>query len=91
MKTDEFVAEVQQRAGLDSEAAFNAISATLATLSERLAGGEAKDLASQLPYEIGVYLMQPMAGAGVPFGLDEFFWRFPVSAAHFSAKQASRA
>lgn len=76
MKTDEFVAEVQRRAGLDSqESALNAVSATLATLSERLAGGEAKDLASQLPYEIGVYLAQPMAGAGEPFGLDEFFWR----------------
>jgi uncharacterized protein (DUF2267 family) len=75
VKTDEFVAEVQQRAGLTQEAAYNAIGATLATLSERLAGGEAKDLASQLPYEIGVYLTQPMAGAGEPFGLDEFFWR----------------
>ena len=75
MKTDEFVAEVQQRAGLTQEGAYNAISATLATLSERLAGGEAKNLASQLPYEIGVFLMQPMAGAGEPFGLDEFFWR----------------
>ena len=76
MKTDEFVAAVQRRAGLDSqEAALNAIGATLATLSERLAGGEVKDLASQLPYEIGVFLEQPMAGAGEPFGLDEFFWR----------------
>lgn len=76
MKTDEFVAAVQRRAGLSSEeAAYNGISATLATLSERLAGGEAKDLASQLPYEIGVFLMQPMAGAGESFGLDEFFWR----------------
>lgn len=76
MKTDEFVATVQRRAGINSqEAALNVIGATLATLSERLAGGEAKDLASQLPYEIGVYLEQPMAGAGEPFGLDEFFWR----------------
>ena len=45
MKTDEFVAEVQRRTGLDSqEMVLNAISVTLATLSERLAGGEAKDL-----------------------------------------------
>ncbi|HEY6542333.1 MAG TPA: DUF2267 domain-containing protein [Ktedonobacteraceae bacterium] len=76
MKTDEFVAEVQRRADIGSqESALDAISATLATLSERLVGGEVKDLASQLPYEIGVYLAQPMAGAGEPFGLDEFFWR----------------
>lgn len=76
MKTDEFVAKVQRRAGLSSpEAAFLAIGATLATLGERLAGGEVKDLASQLPPEIGEFLFQPMAGTGEPFGLDEFFWR----------------
>src|SRR5438270_9411560 len=50
-----------------------AIGATLATLAERLAGGEAKDLASQLPPEIGVFLLQPYAGIGDPFGLEEFF------------------
>ena len=76
MKSDEFVAKVQRRAGLDSpESALLATGATLATLSERLAGGEVKDLASQLPPEIGVFLLQPMEGMGVPFGLDEFFWR----------------
>lgn len=76
MKTDEFVAKVQRRADLSSpEAAFLAIGATLATLGERLAGGEVKDLASQLPPEIGEFLFQPLAGMGEPFGLDEFFWR----------------
>ncbi len=76
MKTDEFVAKVQRRAGLDSpESAVHVIRATLATLGERLAGGEVKDLASQLPPEIGTFLFEPMAGSGEPFGLDEFFWR----------------
>lgn len=74
MKTDEFIAKVQRRANLDSqEQAMLAIGATLATLAERLAGGEAKDLASQLPPEIGVFLLQPYAGIGDPFGLEEFF------------------
>ena len=76
MKYDEFIAQVERRTGLDSrEAAIRATSATLETLAERLAGGEAKDLASQLPPEIGVYLQQPFAGAGEPFSLDEFFQR----------------
>ena len=74
MKSDEFIAKVQRRADLDSqEEAMLAIGATLATLAERLAGGEAKDLASQLPPEIGVFLLQPYAGIGDPFGLEEFF------------------
>lgn len=74
MKYDEFIAQVERRAALDSrDAAIRATGATLETLAERLAGGEAKDLASQLPPEIGVFLEQPLAGAGEPFSLDEFF------------------
>lgn len=76
MKYDEFIAQVERRAGLDSrDAAIRATAATLETLAERLAGGEAKDLASQLPPEIGIYLEQPLAGAGEPFTVDEFFER----------------
>ncbi len=57
MKYGEFIAQVQQRARLGSrDEADVATSATLTTLGERLAGGEAKDLASQLPVEIGHYL-----------------------------------
>jgi len=76
MKYDEFIAQVERRTGLDSrDAAIRATAAALETLAERLAGGEAKDLASQLPPEIGNYLQQPLAGAGEPFSLDEFFRR----------------
>jgi uncharacterized protein (DUF2267 family) len=76
VKSDEFIAKVQRRANLDSsESAYLVTGATLATLGERLAGGEVKDLASQLPPEIGEFLNQPLAGMGEPFGLDEFFWR----------------
>ena len=74
MKSDEFIAKVQRRADLGSqEEAMWAIRATLETLAERLAGGEVKDLASQLPPEIGVFLLEPDAGMGEPFGLEEFF------------------
>ncbi len=76
MKYDEFVAQVQRRADLKTrDEAVQAIQATLETLGERLAGGEAKDLAAQLPPEIATYLQQPLAGSGVPFTLDDFFMR----------------
>lgn len=74
MKYDEFVASVQSRANINSrEEAERAIRATLETLAERLLGGEPKDLASQLPPEIAVYLLQPFAGEGAHFTLAEFF------------------
>lgn len=76
MKYDEFVAQVQRRADLQTkDEAVQAIRATLETLGERLAGGEAKDLAAQLPPEVAIYLQQPLTGAGVPFTLDDFFVR----------------
>ena len=76
MKYDEFIGQVQNRARLGSkEEAVKAIRAVLETLAERLAGGEPKDLAAQLPEEIGVYLQHEKAGSGERFSLDEFFKR----------------
>ena len=76
MKYDEFIAQVQRRTDLGShDEADRAVRATLETLTERLAGGEAKDLASQLPPEIAIYLEQPLAGASEDYSLDEFFQR----------------
>ncbi len=74
MRYDEFTAQVQRRADLSSrEDALRAVRATLETLAERLAGGEPKDLAAQLPPEIAVYLQQPFAGIGEPLSLADFF------------------
>ncbi len=76
MKHDEFIGQVQHRARLGSRgAAERATRATLETLAERLVGGEAKDLASQLPQGIAEYLRGPLAGVGEHFSLDDFFWR----------------
>jgi len=76
MKYDEFISQVQHRAKLNSrEDAVRASSATLETLGERLAGGEAKDLASQLPQELALYLERTHTGIQQSFSLDEFFWR----------------
>lgn len=55
-------------------AAENAISATLETLSERLTGGEANDLAAQLPTELQAPL-QRTAEVAEEFSLEEFYGR----------------
>ncbi len=76
MKHDEFIGQVQHRARLGSRGeAERATRATLETLAERLAGGEAKGLASQLPQEIGEHLRREWSGMGERFSLDEFFRR----------------
>jgi uncharacterized protein (DUF2267 family) len=74
VKYDEFLGQVQHRAGLGSHAeAERATRSTLETLAERLAGGEAHDLASQLPAELARSLEAPDAGIGAKLTLDEFF------------------
>lgn len=92
MKYDKFIKEVQERAKLGSkEDALRATQATLETLGERLFGGEAKDLASQLPEGIGEMLLD-VAG-DQKFNLNEFYTRvsenegvdIPVAAHHAHA------
>jgi uncharacterized protein (DUF2267 family) len=74
VRYDEFLGHVQHRAGLDSRAeAERATRATLETLAERLVGGEAHDLAAQLPAELAHSLQLPDAGIGAKLTLDEFF------------------
>lgn len=76
MKHDEFIGKVQHYARLPSRGdAEVATRATLETLGERLAGGEVKDLASQLPRGIAEYLYDGLAGVGERFSLPEFYQR----------------
>jgi uncharacterized protein (DUF2267 family) len=77
MRHDEFVGQVQQRAGLASRAAAEgAILATLQTLGEQIPQRLTGCLADQLPAEIGQPLRRAAApggtGAGERFGRDEF-------------------
>lgn len=92
MQYDEFVGQVQHRARLASSGeAIRAISATLETLGERLYGGEANDLAAQLPRDIQPYLQA--LETGKDFDLREFYERvsmreeidFPESVFHARA------
>ena len=57
MKFDEFTGKVQNKAKLaTTDEALGAIRATLEILAERTAVDEAKNLAAQLPQEIGRFL-----------------------------------
>ncbi len=74
MKYDEFIKEVQDRGHMESrEEAQRATRATLESLSERLAGGEPQDLASQLPPELAEHMRHEGEETSNPFSLDEFF------------------
>lgn len=75
MDYDDFVGQVQHRARMPSaQDAVRAIRCTLETLGQRLHGGEAKDLAAQLPDEIGRYLPEDRTEADT-FSLQEFLER----------------
>jgi uncharacterized protein (DUF2267 family) len=76
----EFLQRVQEQinatepATQTQRAAEQAITATLETLSERLTGGEATDLAAQLPEELKAPLQRSAEEAG-RFSLKEFYER----------------
>jgi uncharacterized protein (DUF2267 family) len=70
---DQFLVTVQQKAGISREKAERAARATLQTLTERLSGGEARDLATQLPPELAPYLAPK--GDAQAFDVEEFLRR----------------
>ena len=80
MQYPEFLQRVQEQinatepATQTQRAAELAITATLQTLSERLTGGEATDLAAQLPEELKAPL-QRSAEEAERFSLEEFYER----------------
>ena len=53
MDYDNFIAKVAERAGTPRGEAEALARATLQTLAERITGGEAQDLAAQLPKQAG--------------------------------------
>jgi len=76
MKLNEFTTTVQTVADIDSkEQAEKAIRAALETLSERIIGNEASELAAQLPEEIGQCLRGREGQMGERFSLNEFYQR----------------
>ena len=76
MDRDEILDATARRAGLDSkEAAERAVLATLTTLGEHISKGEAKQIATQLPTEIGDATTSRSTDSPDEFDVDEFVSR----------------
>ena len=76
MNFDEFTGQVQHRLELPGTGeTVRAIRATLSTLGQRIQAGEARQLASNLPMEIGWYLTGPVEAHGERFDWREFVAR----------------
>jgi uncharacterized protein (DUF2267 family) len=74
VRYDEFIDATAQRAGVSTDLAEVLTRATMQTLAERITGGEARDLASQLAKPLQEAL-QPQVEPAEPFGLEEFVRR----------------
>ncbi len=70
---DDFLTTVEQLAEIGRERAMRATQATLATLGERIAEGQARDIAEQLPPELAPSIAT--TGKAEPFHVDEFLRR----------------
>ena len=74
MDYETFTRTTAERAGLPEEAAERLEHPTLRTLADRISGGEAEDLAAQLPGPLQDDLRPPREDAEA-FGVDEFVRR----------------
>ena|SRR5690349_22275855 len=66
-----FESKVAERAGVPPDQAQALIRATLQTLAERITGGEAHDLAAQLPKQMKEWLEKDPGAPAESFGLEE--------------------
>jgi uncharacterized protein (DUF2267 family) len=73
MDYERFITTVAQAAGIGWERAEQATRAVLSTLAERIAAGEARDLAEELPPELAGWLATDTNAE--PFDVDEFLRR----------------
>jgi uncharacterized protein (DUF2267 family) len=79
MKHAQFIEKVAERANVSLGQAESLTQATLQTLAERISGGEARDLAAQLPKQLQPFLIKNEEDAE-RFGLDEFIRRVALRA-----------
>jgi uncharacterized protein (DUF2267 family) len=75
MEYGEFVKAVAAQAGLPEEQAEQIVLATFMTLAERISGGQASDLAAQLPEPISRVMQRPRFDPAQGFDVDEFAHR----------------
>ena len=95
MQTNEFMGQVQHKAGLSNlDEVMRATRATLQTPAEPLGAAEASHIGAQLPQEVSVYLgMTADDGRAERFDSDEFLAKvseregvdLPVSVHHVRA------
>jgi uncharacterized protein (DUF2267 family) len=71
---ERFIVTIQQKTGISWSEAERAAQAVLQTLGERIAWGEARDLAADLPQELRPWLLDP-GGDAEPFDAREFIRR----------------
>jgi uncharacterized protein (DUF2267 family) len=79
MRYAQFIEKVSERMGSSLGQAEAVTQATLLTLAERITGGEARDLAAQLPDELREFLVKTEEPAEA-FDLDEFVRRVSLRA-----------
>jgi uncharacterized protein (DUF2267 family) len=71
---ERFITSIEQRAGIGWDKAERAARATLETLAERISGGQARDLAAELPQDVRGWLLSG-GGDAEPFDAREFVRR----------------
>lgn len=74
MRHATFIRTIEQAAGIVPEEAERAARATLATLGERITGGEAEDVARFLPRELRP-ILESASALAEPFDMEEFVRR----------------
>ena len=74
MKYDKFLDRVAEPAGVSREQAETLTRATLQVLAQRISGGEARDIARQLPPDLDAAL-RPEHEQAEPFDLEVFVQR----------------
>lgn len=92
MKYDEFLASVRERGAYETRAETEQVArAVLVVLGVRLVGGEAKDLAAQLPDEISEVLTVHADTGGLQVGVNDFLGEVAKQLGTSSADGAHRA
>lgn len=88
MDQKEFLDSVAQRAGVSRDEAERLTRATMVVLADRISGGEARDLAAQLPRGVRDWLV-PREEQAQRFDLEEFIRRVSERAG-ISVEEATR-
>jgi uncharacterized protein (DUF2267 family) len=92
MTYEEFLATVRRHGGPSDDAhADQASRIVLASLGKRLAGGEPRDLASQLPRELQDPLLEHTGAAETSDDLDEFLRRIAEKEGYGCSPEEARA